>query len=115
MKAISYDAINAGKASIRSSLTVGGVTGTLPDCADGDFACYVIGPTFKAVAVSACTAGKILAGQSVAGLSGNVTLPAANNVLTSNSFGVSGTSLTYEETKKALSTTKRIMADLIAE
>ena len=94
LKAISYDAINSSAGNIRSSTTLGGVTGTLADCsADGGLGCVVVGPSYAAAATTGA-ASKILSGQTLAGVSGNVTLPAVGKVLTGTTFGVSGTGST---------------------
>ncbi len=91
LKAIDYDNVNTNKAKVRMSLAISGITGTLADCAsDGDAGCVAVGPTYAA-AITAGAASKILSSQSLAGVSGNVTLPAVGKVLTGTSFGVSGT------------------------
>jgi hypothetical protein len=82
--------ITANTAKIRDSVTIAGVVGTLPDCVDGGSGCVTIGP-LQAAATVAGSASKILSGQAVAGVAGNVTLPADGKVLTGIQFGVSGT------------------------
>ncbi len=52
LKAISYDAIDAGKASIRSSLTLSGITGTLVNCSAGGETGCVTNSTFKSINLS---------------------------------------------------------------
>jgi hypothetical protein len=49
-----------------------------------------VGPNFKALAVTGSTGDKILSGQIMAGINGNVTLPLANKVLTGTSYGIGG-------------------------
>ena len=56
LKAISYDAIDAGKTSIRSSLTLGGVTGTLADCSAGNVAGCVTTASYKSMDLSSASA-----------------------------------------------------------
>ncbi len=69
----------------------GSITGGPTYCtSDGEAGCVVVGPTYAA-AVTAGAASKILSGQTLAGITGNVTLPAGGKVLTGTSFGVSGT------------------------
>jgi len=60
--------------------------------ADGQAGC-VSSASFPA-ANAASLASKILSGSTVAGIAGNVTLPAVTNVLSSVSYGISGTGLT---------------------
>jgi hypothetical protein len=56
---------------------------------DGEVGCITTN-SFTAADIKSA-ANKILAGEMVGGVSGNVTLPAANKVLSGNSFGVAGT------------------------
>ena len=89
---------NLTAGNIKSGVTIAGVTGTVTqspgNCAsDGDVGCVVVGPSFAAATKSGAES-KILSGQSVAGVSGNVTLPAVGKVLTSTQYGVSGTGST---------------------
>ena len=82
--------ITANASKIRSSVTIAGVVGSLADCsADGGVGCVAIGPTYAA-AVTVGAASKILFGQSVAGIAGNVTLPQAGKVYTGIAYGVLG-------------------------
>ena len=82
--------ITANASKIRSSVTIAGVVGSLADCsADGGVGCVAIGPTYAA-AVTVGAASKILSGQSVAGIAGNVTLPQAGKVYTGIAYGVLG-------------------------
>ncbi len=79
-------------ANIKSGVTLAGVLGTsagsLSDCSsDGATGC-VATATYTA-ALTTGAASKILSGQSVAGVAGNVTLPAAGKVYTGITFGVS--------------------------
>lgn len=78
--------------SVSGSYSGGGAPA---NCAsDGESGCVVDGSSFGAAALSGLAA-KVLSGQSVAGVPGNVTLPAASNVLTgSGSFGPSGAAIT---------------------
>ncbi|RYZ90909.1 MAG: DUF1566 domain-containing protein [Proteobacteria bacterium] len=106
LKAISYDAIETGKTAIRSSLTLSGITGTLNDCStDGDAGCVVIGPTYAAL-LKTGTQDKILFGNTIGSVAGNVTLPAVNKVLTGINYGVSGTGLSGTLTLPLASTVK---------
>lgn len=100
LKAVSYDAIARGRDSFRGSL--GGVNGTIVDCTDGSSGCYVSGPNLKASALSGGS-DKILAGKSVGGISGNVSLPGANKVLAGTKYGVNGSGLTGTLTLPAAS------------
>lgn len=69
------------------------LSGSLPNCTvDGETGCVAAGPTYKAASITEL-ASKILIGKTVAGVSGNVTLPAVGKVLKDIPFGVSGTSL----------------------
>ena len=93
LKAIDYDNINLNKAAIRSSLTVGGVTGTLADCTSGTTSCYAADSSIKAATAANVVPEKILLSYTIGGVVGNITLPAASKVLTTESFGEnSGTS-----------------------
>jgi hypothetical protein len=83
-------------ANVRSSATFGisgGTSGTLADCSsDGSAGCVTV-----AAYASAATAGlasKVLSGQTVAGVAGNVTLPAIADVRAATTYGISGTGLT---------------------
>ncbi len=78
---------------IRSSVNIIGVTGNLTpapsNCAaDGATNCVAI-PTFTA-ATTTGLADKVLSGQTVAGVPGNVTLPAIGKVLTGTNYGITG-------------------------
>jgi hypothetical protein len=79
---------------IKSGVTIAGVSGSLGNCgADGVAGCVVVGPTMAA-AVTTGIGSKILSGSTIAGVSGNVTLPAAGKVLTGTQYGVFGTGST---------------------
>lgn len=85
------------QSSVRSGTNygVGGssLTGTLADCsADGQSGC-ISNSSFTAGAVSGA-ADKIRTGQTLAGVSGNVTLPLANQVAQGVQFGINGTQFT---------------------
>ncbi len=80
LKAISYDAIDAGKSSIRSSLTLSGITGTLADCTTNNTSGCVTTASYKSADWTNLTAANIKNGASVAGLTG--TYPSSGNVLT---------------------------------
>ncbi|RYZ42599.1 MAG: hypothetical protein EOP49_28260, partial [Sphingobacteriales bacterium] len=83
--------LNAAK--IRSSLIIAGVVGTLNDCSsEGAAGCVITGS--YAAAQTTGAASKILSGQSIAGVSGNVTLPTAAKVLNATAYGVNGTGTT---------------------
>ena len=90
LKAINYDTIDASK--MRSSLTIADKTGTIQDCTDGGYGCNVTS-SFKAVTSSAVVAGKIYTGTVIASVSGTLTLPPENRVLTGTSFGPSSSPL----------------------
>jgi hypothetical protein len=94
--------ISANVAKIRDSVTIAGVVGSLADCMEGASGCVAIGP-LQAAAIVAGTANKVLSGQTVAGVSGNVTLPAVGKVLTGINFGVSSTGQTGTLTLPAAS------------
>lgn len=53
LKAISYDAIDAGKASISAALSLGGVTGTLPLCSSGAEVSCITSANYKSMDLSA--------------------------------------------------------------
>jgi hypothetical protein len=74
--AIDKNLVETQKQNIRSSLTVGGETGTLDNCrSDGDTDCKVIGPSYAA-ASTVGIATKIVAGETLAGVYGSaVTQP----------------------------------------
>ena len=83
--------------NIRTGVSIGTIDGTLKpspdDCAaDGATDC-VANSSFAAANVSGASA-KILAGQSLAGVSGHVTLPAPGTVLIGTNYGASGTGST---------------------
>jgi len=79
LKAISYDAIDAAKASIRSTLTLGGVSGTLLDCTANNTSGCVTTSTYKSADWTNLTAANIKNGVTVAGLTG--TYPSTGNLL----------------------------------
>ncbi len=82
LKAISYDAIDSGKSSIRSSLTLSGIAGTLGDCTTNNTSGCVTTASYKSADWTNLTAANIKNGASVAGLTG--TYPSASNRLVSN-------------------------------
>ena len=93
LKAISYDAITAAASSMRVGLTLSSVAGTLADCAsDGAVGCVAVGPSYAAAVVTGAS-DKILSGQTLGGVAGNITLPAISTVLSGTQYGVSGTGL----------------------
>jgi hypothetical protein len=80
--------------SVRSGTTYGqngtGTSGTLANCAaEGSSNCVVDSGTSYRAASTTNLADKVLSTTSVAGVTGNVTLPAAASVRTSATFGVS--------------------------
>ncbi|HET9236776.1 MAG TPA: DUF1566 domain-containing protein [Oligoflexus sp.] len=80
-------------ANIRSGVAIGGITGTMTsppaDCfAEGETGCVITG-SFKATQISQ-VAGKVIAGQTVAGVNGNVTLPSSGKVLSGTTYGSNG-------------------------
>ena len=78
---------------ILSGHSIGGVEGQLPLCSsDGQTDCVNQG-VFKAASTEGL-ADKVVEGSTVAGVSGNVKLPDAGQVLASETFGVGGTALT---------------------
>ncbi|MEI6832484.1 MAG: hypothetical protein WCL28_00715 [bacterium] len=82
-------------ATIASGTTITGIagSGTLEshsNCSsDGATGCVAVATYPAALATGA--ASKVLSGQTLAGVTGNVTLPAAGKVLTGITYGVSGT------------------------
>lgn len=85
------------QAAVRSGVNYGiggsGSTGSLPDCSsDGETTCITSG-TYAAGELTGA-ADKVLSGQTLAGVSGNVTIPSPSNVLTGISYGVGGTQFT---------------------
>ncbi len=89
---------NLSPGSIKLGVTIAGVAGTViaeshSDCAsDGATNCVAV--TSYPAALATGAASKILSGQTLAGVAGNVTLPAAGKVYTGISYGVAGTSIT---------------------
>jgi hypothetical protein len=70
LKAVSIAAIDAGKGSIRESLTLAGVSGTLADCAtDGQTGCVSV-PAYKAVQMSKLTPSVVKYGTTIASVEG---------------------------------------------
>ena len=91
-KAANVDSFNDG--DVRHGTTIAGVAGSLvaapASCSvDGQASC--LATASYTAAATAGLADKILSGQTVAGVSGNVTLPAVGKVLTGTDFGVGGT------------------------
>jgi hypothetical protein len=80
LKAINYDAINAGKASMRTTLTLSGITGTLADCSSNNVAGCVTAGSYKSADWTNLTAANIKNGATIAGVAGNY--PSAGNSLT---------------------------------
>ena len=83
--------------NIKSSVDIFGVTGSVTEApaacsADGETTC-VANATYAA-AFTTGAADKILSGQSLAGVSGNITLPLVGSVLDSVTYGVGGTGST---------------------
>ena len=66
---------------------------TISDCADAGSGCFVVGPNMQAAATSANTGDKILLGQSVAGIEGNVSLPVPGDVYSGIAYGVRSTTV----------------------
>ncbi len=85
---------NFTAANIQSGVTVAGIAGSLANCAaDGATNCVAV--TSHTAAATSGLANKILSGNTVAGIIGNVTLPNPVNVRTVNgNFGVGGTATT---------------------
>ena len=81
--------------NIKQGITIAGVLGTLTSqgpancAADGEIAC-VSTSTFVAAATNGLAA-KVLAGQTVGAVLGNVTLPASSTVRTNTNYGASNT------------------------
>ena len=71
LKAISYDAIDAGKASMRGTLTLAGVLGTLADCSTNGTSGCVTTSTYKSADLSNLSAGNIKNGVAIAGTTGS--------------------------------------------
>ncbi len=81
---------------VRDGVTVAGIAGTLTGApagcsSDGELGC-LSNSSYRAAA-TASLADKVLTTATVASVTGNVTLPAANKVLTGNSYGVGGTGM----------------------
>ncbi len=87
---------NFTAANIQSGVTVAGIAGSLGNCKiDGATNCVEV-TVFSAVATSGL-ASKVLSGSSVAGVTGNVTLPNPANVrVTNGNFGVGGTGIRFK-------------------
>ncbi|MBC7533018.1 MAG: DUF1566 domain-containing protein, partial [Oligoflexus sp.] len=84
--------------NIKAGISIGSIEGNLKpspeDCnSDGAMDCVVVGPTYAALLKTGAD-NKILAGNTIGSVTGNVTLPAVTKVLSSTTFGVSGTGLT---------------------
>ena len=71
LKAISFDAIDAGKASMRSSLSLAGVSGTLADCSANEVSGCVTTSAYKSADLTNLAAGNIKRGISLGGVTGN--------------------------------------------
>ncbi len=89
----SADLTNLTAGNIKSGVTINGVTGSVTpapaNCAaDGATNCVAV-DSFPA-ALASGAASKLLSGQTLAGVSGNVMLPAVGKVLTGTAFGVGG-------------------------
>lgn len=81
-------------ANIKNAVNIFGVAGSVlgapANCSsDGQDSCLVDGGNFAAAAQTGA-ADKLLFGQILGGVSGNVTLPLSGKVLSGNSYGVSG-------------------------
>jgi hypothetical protein len=85
------DKANLPVDKIRVGTTIAARAGTLGNCAEAGDGCVVVAP-FKA-ADATSLAPKIVAGYSVAGVMGNVTLPPEADVKLGVTYGVGGTSL----------------------
>jgi hypothetical protein len=93
LKAISYDSIQAGQGSMRASLNIAGVNGTLGNCAaDGERDC-VASDSFPAVAQTSLLAENIKNGVNVGGVTG--IYPSASAPLANNSAAPDLTSFGY--------------------
>jgi hypothetical protein len=82
LKAINYDVINSGKTSIRTSLTLSGITGTLVDCSANAIAGCVTTTTYRSGNLANLSAGNIKKNVTIAGVVGNypsVTTPLATD------------------------------------
>ena len=79
---------------LREGVKFGSITGSLavysPCASDGEAGCVVLGPTYAALLTTGA-AGKILSGNTIGSVTGNVTLPAVAKVLSPTTFGVAGT------------------------
>lgn len=85
-------------ANVQSGVNIFGVAGALtvvaPSCtSDGQSNCMVDGTNYKAGALAGAAA-KLRVGQTLAGVAGNVVLPAVGKVLSGVSYGVGGNALT---------------------
>lgn len=79
LRAISFDALDAGKTSIRSTLTVGGVTGTLADCSTNNATGCVTTATYQSGDLTNLSAANVRSGVTIAGQAGD--FPSATNTL----------------------------------
>ena len=83
--------------NIKTGVSIAGVSGNITPSPASCSADGISGCVTSSSYTSASTTGlsnKVLAGQSVGGVNGNVTLPNASDVRSSISYGISGTSLT---------------------
>jgi hypothetical protein len=70
LKALNFDAIEAGQGAFRTDVTLAGIVGTLSDCSyDGQTGC-VVTSGFKSVAMASATPANIRAGITIAGILG---------------------------------------------
>lgn len=88
LMAINYDTINSNVGNIRSSTTLGGVTGTLADCTTNASTGCVTTPTYQSADLTNLSAGNIKSGVTIAGTAGQY--PSSSFKLP----GSSGTDLT---------------------
>ncbi|MCX6117293.1 MAG: DUF1566 domain-containing protein [Proteobacteria bacterium] len=71
LKAIDYDNIDANKASIRSSLALSGISGTLADCTTNGSQGCVTTASYKSADLTNLSAGNIKTGVTIAGQAGD--------------------------------------------
>jgi hypothetical protein len=104
---LSTDSVNgvAGTLTLPSTNNVRTINGTygvggsgstpaLANCnTDGDTGCVAMGPTIAAAMITGA-ADKILFGQTLGGINGNVHLPTIGKVLSGTTYGINGTGLT---------------------
>lgn len=93
-KAIDADYIDSNKAKIRTSLTLGGIAGTLADCSSNAATGCVTTSSYKSADLTNLTAGNIKSGVTIAGQAGDY--PSATYPLASADGTADLTSATFD-------------------